>query len=86
MARTDSCPHRRPFGELFADCPAYEPELYLPTSMRGVPMAPTWTCQHMTVGEDSEQHGRMYARCLVGDAAARREALFRRLRGPRAAA
>jgi hypothetical protein len=86
MARENSCPYRRPFGEFFVDCPAYEPELYLPTSMRNVPLAPIWTCHHMTVGEDNEQPGHMYARCLVGDAIARREALFRKLRGPRAAA
>jgi hypothetical protein len=86
MTPADSCPYRRPFGEFFADCPAYEPELYYPTSMRDAPMAPIWTCQHMTVGEDSELPGHRYARCLVGDAAARREALFRKLRGPRAAA
>ena len=86
MANADSCPYRRPFPELFADCPAYEPKLYLPTSMRNEPMAPIWTCGHLTVGKDDDRHGHMYARCLVGDTAARREALFRKLRGPQAVA
>jgi hypothetical protein len=85
MAALDECPYRRPFFEYFAACPAYEPELFTPRNMRGAPLAPIWTCSHMAVGEDPEQRGHLYARCLIGDAAARREALFRRLRGPRAA-
>ena len=85
MAAPDGCPYRRPFAEYFVDCPAYEPELFTPTSLRQLPMAPIWTCSHMAVGEDNGQRGHLFARCLIGDAAARREALFRKLRGPRAA-
>src|SRR5437868_865276 len=71
MVPSDGCPYRRPFAEYFADCPAYEPELYTPTSMRDVPMAPVWTCGNMTVGEH-EERGHLYARCLIGDIASRR--------------
>ena len=85
MARPDSCPYRRPFAEYFADCPGYEPELFTPTSMRGAPLGPIWTCGHLSPGEVAEQHGHWYARCLIGDAMARREALFRKLRGSQAA-
>ena len=86
MASTDVCSYRRPFAEVFADCPAYEPEEFVPTNLRGVPLGPIWTCSHLTVGEDREQKGHLYPKCLIGDAAARRAALFRRLGGPRAAA
>ncbi|TMD67558.1 MAG: hypothetical protein E6I84_03400 [Chloroflexi bacterium] len=81
----DSCPYRRPFSDDFADCPGYEPELYLPTSLRQAPLPPVWTCCHLTIGAIKGELGHLYARCLIGDAAARREALLRKLRGPRAA-
>src|SRR5438093_12984308 len=85
MARSDSCPYRRPFAEYFADCPGYEPELFTPTTMRGASLAPIWTCGHLTAGQVNEQPGHWYARCLLGDAIGRRDALFRKLRGSRAA-
>ena len=81
----DSCPYPRPFSDDFADCPDYEPELYLPTSLRQAPLPPVWTCCHLTIGAIKGELGHLYARCLIGDAAARREALLRKLRGPRAA-
>jgi hypothetical protein len=85
MAPIDSCPYRRPFAEIFADCPGYEPEIFASTNMRGLPLAPVWTCQNLSVGEVDGQKGHLYPRCVIGDAVARRAALFRKLRGPRAA-
>jgi hypothetical protein len=85
MAPIDGCPYRRPFSEFFADCPGYEPEIYVPINMRGTELAPIWTCQNLTVGELDGQKGHLYPRCAIGDALARRAALFRKLRGPQAA-
>ena len=79
MVRPDGCPYRRPFSEYFADCPAYEPEVFAPTNTRDVPMTPVWSCIHLTVGDDEAQRGHFFAKCMVGDAAARRALLFRRI-------
>ena len=83
---SDACPYRRPFAERFADCPAYEPGIFIATTMRDAPLAPVWACRQMTVGKDKEQPGRLYAKCLIGDAQGRRDAFFARLRGPQQAA
>jgi len=85
MIPSDGCPYRRPFAEYFADCPAFEPEVFTGTTLRGLPLTPIWSCVHMTVGEDPDQKGHRYARCVIGDAAARRAALFSRLLGPQVA-
>jgi hypothetical protein len=84
-APSDGCPYRRPFSESFADCPAYEPELFTPSNLQDVPLGPTWTCRNLAVGQHKQQPGRLYAQCLVGDAETRRAAFFRKLRGPRVA-
>jgi hypothetical protein len=85
MLPLDACPYSRPFTEDFVGCPAFEPEIFVPTNCRNAPLTPVWTCTQLTVGDDKEQRGHFYARCLIGNAAQRRRALFARLRGPRAA-
>ena len=70
---------RHPFAAYFADCPAYEPELCIPCNLRGAPLTPIWSCSHLTVGEDAEQRGHMYARCRIGDQGEHRGCGLRRL-------
>ena len=85
MAPSDGCPYHRPFDEYFLECPNYQREPFAAQNLRGAPLATVWTCRHLTIGEYDGTRGHLYARCLLGDLAARRQAVLEKLRGHRAA-
>ena len=85
MVPADGCLYRRPFDEYFLECPSYEREPYATVDLRGVPLAMVWTCSNLAIGEYEGNRGHLYARCLLGDIAARRQAVLEKLRGPGAA-
>ena len=66
----DACPYRRPFPDDFDGCAAYQPIRAFPIDTRHRPLRPIWTCGHLEVG--NADRGRAYARCRLGDAAARK--------------
>jgi len=86
MVPSDRCPYRRPFDEYFLECPNHEREPFTALNLRGAPLATVWTCSHLTTGEYDGNRGHLYAKCLLGDLAGRRQAVLEKLRGPRAAA
>jgi hypothetical protein len=85
MGPADCCVYKRPFADEFGDCPAYDPEPFVAKNMRDLPLASIWTCAHLAVGEYPGQRGHLYARCLLGDTASRRQALLLKLRSHSAA-
>jgi hypothetical protein len=85
MSPQDACPFRRPFAEFFADCPSYRPQLFTPTNCRDEPLNTLWTCLNQTIGLEEDRPGFFYARCMLGDAVARRRLLLERMGSNRAA-
>jgi hypothetical protein len=67
----DACPFSRPFPEGFDECPAYEGIQFQPATFANEPLTPAWSCRHLTVATVVEGFPRNYARCELGDAAAR---------------
>ena len=73
MVPLDCCPYERPFEIEFAGCPGYEPEVFEPTTSQGKPLPDILTCRNLVMGSHGEHAEHRYARCVLGDAAARRE-------------
>ena len=67
----DACPYPRPFREDFDDCPTYQGRLFVGLDLQYRPLRPSRTCRFLTVGDVASQPGTFYARCALGDAAAR---------------
>lgn len=67
----DECPYHRPFPDGFRQCPAYQPAQFIPLDMEYRVLAPIWTCNHLDVRTMPTGPHRHYARCRLGDAAAR---------------
>lgn len=71
-AIADACPYPRPFPAGFVGCPAYEAVRFVPLDTRHRPLNAIWTCQHLDVAASTETpQSRFYARCRLGDVAAR---------------
>ena len=85
MVPADACRFRRPFPREFYDCPSFEAVPFEATNMRDEPLASIWTCVHLGVAEFPGRRGHLYARCELGDLAARRRVFFDRLWPHRAA-
>jgi hypothetical protein len=83
----DACPYRRPFPADFHDCPAYHPAYFIPLTTGYESMDPVWTCSNLAPGTIPQAATSFYARCRIGDAAARAEWVetlhAKRLRGLR---
>jgi hypothetical protein len=71
MLPADACPFRRPFRPDFGECPAYQPRAFVALDLRDRPLPPVLTCQHLEVRPVGTQPHRYYARCGIGEAAAR---------------
>lgn len=69
--QTDRCPYARPFAADFAECPAFVPRRWAVRALDDRPLAGIWTCWHLTDAQVAGEGNRHYARCSVGDAAAR---------------
>lgn len=67
----DECPYHRPFPDGFRACPAYQPAQFVPLDMHYRVLAPVWTCTHLDVKTIPSNGHRHYARCRIGDIAAR---------------
>jgi hypothetical protein len=67
----DACPYRRPFPDDFDDCPTYQGTLFVGLDLQYRPLRPSQSCRFLTVGELPTVYGTFYARCALGDAAAR---------------
>ena len=67
----DRCPFDRPFPAGFDKCPAYVPVRYDGSDLRGRPLQPVWTCQHLSIGQLAPDQGRHYGRCQLGGPEAR---------------
>lgn len=79
MVPLDCCPYERPFEVEFAGCPGYEPEVFEPTTSQGKPLPVILTCRNLVMGSHGEHAEHRYARCGLGDAAARRERIRNQL-------
>lgn len=66
----DRCPHLRPFPEDFRTCPAYSPSRFIALDTGYRPLVSVWTCAHLDSAA-APQRNRFYAKCRIGDAAAR---------------
>ena len=66
----DRCPYSRPFPDDFQECGAYNPGRFIALDTGYHPMTSVWTCGHLDIGA-SPSRNRFYARCRIGDAAAR---------------
>ena len=65
----DRCPYPRPFPWDFTACPAFMPQLHLPTDTHGRALKTQWTCVHLA-GRRAES-GAFYASCHLGRAGQR---------------
>ena len=65
----DHCPYLRPFPAGFSSCAAYQPQLFIGLDSQQKPLPPVWTCRNLAAGDNHA--GGHYARCRLGDAAAR---------------
>jgi hypothetical protein len=72
ISPVDVCPYPRPFPHDFVDCPTYQETLFVGLDLQYRPLRPSLSCRFLTVGEVPTIHGTFYARCALGDAAARR--------------
>jgi hypothetical protein len=66
----DRCPYLRPFPEDFHGCSAYRPGRFVALDTGYRPLPSVWTCGHLDSAA-APQRSRWYARCRIGDAAAR---------------
>ncbi len=67
---TDRCPYLRPFPEDFRACPAYGPSRFVALDTGYRPLSFVWTCAHLDAAV-APQRNRFYAKCRIGDPAAR---------------
>jgi hypothetical protein len=67
----DECNYPRPLSPQTTDCPTFHPVRYLPLDLSHRPLRPVVSCRHMQLGVESQQAGRFYCRCSLGDASAR---------------
>ena len=79
MVPADCCPYQRPFEIGFAECAGYEAQVFEPTTSRGTPLPVILTCRNLIMGSHGEHAEHRYARCLLGDAHARRQAIRNQL-------
>ncbi len=73
----DACPYLRPFADDFDECPAYRRARFLPLDVQRRPIRPVNTCVHLEASSVPGRRAAYYARCGVGDAAARRSRVER---------
>ena len=66
----DRCPYTRPFSENFHGCAAYQPNRFVALDTGYRPLPPIWTCSHLDAAA-IPQRTRFYAKCRIGDGAAR---------------
>jgi len=67
---SDACPYARPFPKDFADCTAFQSVEFKGASSDVAAQILT-TCANLVVGAFSDGATHRYARCQLGDAAAR---------------
>jgi ABC-type transporter Mla MlaB component len=70
----DRCPYHRPFTEA-TPCPAFEPTSFIAANSYGTPLGTHLGCAHLVSGELAQ--GQFYARCSLGDAVDRLQAVAR---------
>jgi hypothetical protein len=85
----DECPYEKPFPAGFASCSAFAPRTYIALDLQYRPLAPVWTCSHLTMRRGATAGG-FYGCCSLGSATERvayaasleseRVALMRRIR------
>lgn len=62
----DRCPFARPYAANFDDCPAFEPEGFLPLDAGNHALSPAVTCANLSVGRRPGEVGSFYGRCRLG--------------------
>ena len=75
----DECPWPRPFPERFDQCPVFVPQPFSPTDSRDHPLPPVLTCRHLVSRAFDHRKVGWYGACEIGDAAARRAYIERKI-------
>jgi hypothetical protein len=75
----DECPWRRPFPEAFDQCSVFVPQAFQAHDIQYRPLAPVLTCRHLVSRPFPLPKAGWYGACELGDAAARRAQLERRI-------
>jgi len=75
----DECPWRRPFPKGFDQCPVFVSQPYRTTDSRDNPLPQVLTCRHLVSRPFQEPKVGWYGACEIGDAAARRAYLERKI-------
>jgi hypothetical protein len=75
----DECPWPRPFPEGFDQCPVFAPMPFRPVDSRDHPLEPVLTCRHLVSRPFDQPKAGWYGACDLGDAAARRAYLERKV-------
>jgi len=75
----DECPWRRPFPQGFDQCPVFSPLPFSPTDSRDHPLPQVLTCRHLVSRPFEQRKVGWYGACEIGDAAARRDDLERKI-------
>ena len=75
----DECPWPRPFPEGFDQCPVFAPQAFSPTDSRDRPLPQVLTCRHLVSRPFEQGKVGWYGACEIGDAAARRAYLERKI-------
>jgi hypothetical protein len=75
----DECPWPRPFREGFDQCAVFAPQPYRTTDSRDRPLPPVLTCVYLVSRPFNQPKAGWYGACEIGDAAARRALLERKI-------
>jgi hypothetical protein len=75
----DECPWARPFPEGFDGCPVFAPQPFRPTDSRDRPLPQVLTCRSLVSRAFDQPKVGWYGACELGDAAARRTYLERKM-------
>jgi hypothetical protein len=67
----DECPYAKPFTQDFDACPAYQQTQFVPLDTQYRTLASVWTCSNLDLGRIAGAPWRHFARCRIGDEAAR---------------
>ncbi len=67
----DECPYPKPFGADFDACPAYQQAQFVPLDTQYRTLESIWTCGNLDMGRIAGSPWRHFARCRIGDRAAR---------------
>jgi hypothetical protein len=75
----DECPYPRPFPAGFSDCPTFLPEPFSPVDSTFRPLPAVLTCRHLVSRSLPNGKFGWYAACEIGDEAARRQMVSKRI-------